>query len=69
MNEDLAEDFEDCYEVGMTVPFDFELIARHIGGRIRAGRRRGCGGVGKYAADSLYCQRPACRLHGAAGDG
>lgn len=34
VNEDLAEDFEDCYEVGMTVPFDFELIARHIGGRV-----------------------------------
>lgn len=32
VNEDLAEDFENCYEVGMTVPFDFELIARHVGG-------------------------------------
>ena len=31
VNEDMAEDFEDCYEVGMTVPLEFDLLTRNVG--------------------------------------
>lgn len=31
VNEDMADDFTSCYEVGMTVPFYLELVSRHVG--------------------------------------
>lgn len=33
VDENMADDFESCYEVGMTVPFEFELVSRHVGGQ------------------------------------
>lgn len=32
VGEDMADDFADCYETGMTVPFELELSVRHVGG-------------------------------------
>ena len=31
VGEDMADDFTDCYETGMTVPFELELSVRHVG--------------------------------------
>lgn len=41
VDEDMAEDFEACYEVGMTVPFELELNARHVGNSNNAPKKFG----------------------------
>lgn len=40
----LAETFEDYYEVGMTVPFEFELSAYHVGGKKNGAKKFGRNG-------------------------
>ena len=39
VSEDMADDFTECYEVGMTVPFEFQQTVKHIGGA-KAGKRK-----------------------------
>lgn len=45
ITEEMADDFADCYEVGMTVPFEFELVSRHVGGDVGGKKKFGRGGA------------------------
>lgn len=53
VDEDMADDFEACYEVGMTVPFEFELVSRHIGGENK-GEAKKFGRAGKVAVNNGF---------------
>ena len=41
VDKDIAEDFEQGYEIGMTIPCDFELVSRHIGGKSSGKKKLG----------------------------
>ena len=45
VDEDMADDFNECYEVGMTVPFEFEAVSRHVGGTVGGKKKFGHGGA------------------------
>lgn len=46
VNEDLAEAFEDIYEVGQTAPFDIDVVMEHVGGSNTSGKKKfGSGGA------------------------
>lgn len=53
VDEDMADDFEACYEVGMTVPFEFELVSRHVGGENK-GEAKKFGRSGKVAVNNGF---------------
>ena len=53
VDEDMADDFESCYEVGMTVPFEFELVSRHVGGENK-GEAKKFGRAGKVAVNNGF---------------
>ena len=52
--EDMADDFVDCYEKDMTVPFEFEAVSRHIGDEVKAGGKTKFGRHGKVAVNSGF---------------
>lgn len=39
VDEEMADDFTNSYEVGMTVPLEIELVSRHIGGN-KGGKKK-----------------------------
>lgn len=53
VDENMADDFEACYEVGMTVPFEFELVSRHVGGENK-GETKKFGRAGKVAVNNGF---------------
>ena len=53
VDEDMADAFGDCYEVGMTVPFELELVSRHIGGETGGGAKK-FGRAGKVSVNSGF---------------
>lgn len=53
VDEDMADDFQSCYEVGMTVPFEFELVSRHVGGQANT-RTKKFGRAGKVAVNNGF---------------
>lgn len=53
VEEEMAEDFEDCYEVGMTVPFEFELVTHHVGEAKNSGKKK-FGRSGEVAVNSGF---------------
>ena len=53
VDEDMADDFESCYEVGMTVPFEFELVSRHVGGENK-GESKKFGRAGKVTVNNGF---------------
>lgn len=53
VDEDMADDFESCYKVGMTVPFEFELVSRHVGGENK-GETKKFGRSGKVAVNNGF---------------
>ena len=44
VEEDLAEDFEEAYEVGQTVNFDIDIVVKHVGGAKSGKKAFGKGG-------------------------
>lgn len=53
VDEDMADAFTDCYEVGMTVPFELELISRHVGNE-NTGAAKKFGRAGKVAVNNGF---------------
>lgn len=53
VTEDMADDFVSCYEVGMTVPFEFELVSRHVGSQANTGAKK-FGRAGKVAVNNGF---------------
>lgn len=53
VDEDMADAFNDCYEVGMTVPFELELISRHVGNE-NTGAAKKFGRAGKVAVNNGF---------------
>lgn len=53
VDEDMVDDFEFCYEVGMTVPFEFELVSRHVGGQ-KQNENKKFGRAGKVAVNEGF---------------
>ena len=53
VDEDMADAFTDCYEVGMTVPFELELISRHVGNE-NTGVAKKFGRAGKVAVNNGF---------------
>lgn len=53
VDEDMADAFIDCYEVGMTVPFELELISRHVGNE-NTGAAKKFGRAGKVAVNNGF---------------
>lgn len=53
VDEEMADAFSDCYEVGMTVPFELELVSRHVGGGANTGTKK-FGRAGKVAVNSGF---------------
>ena len=51
--EDMADAFNDCYEVGMTVPFEMELVSRHVGNE-NTGVAKKFGRAGKVAVNNGF---------------
>ena len=45
VNEDLAEDFSDIYEVGQTASFDIDVVTEHVGAKVSAKKKFGSGGA------------------------
>lgn len=45
VEEDLADDFSDLYEVGQTANFDIDVTAEHIGEKITGKKKFGTGGA------------------------
>lgn len=53
VDEDMADAFTDCYEVGMTVPFELELVSRHVGNE-NTGSAKKFGRAGKVAVNNGF---------------
>lgn len=53
VDEDMSDAFTDCYEVGMTVPFELELISRHVGDE-NTGSTKKFGRAGKVAVNNGF---------------
>lgn len=53
VDEDMADAFTDCYEVGMTVPFELELVSRHVGNE-NTGAAKKFGRAGKVAVNNGF---------------
>lgn len=53
VDEDMADAFNDCYEVGMTVPFELELVSRHVG-NANTGAVKKFGRAGKVAVNNGF---------------
>lgn len=53
VDEDMADAFNDCYEVGMTVPFELELVSRHVGNE-NTGAAKKFGRAGKVAVNNGF---------------
>lgn len=53
VDEDMADAFTDCYEVGMTVPFELELVSRHVGNE-NTGSTKKFGRAGKVAVNNGF---------------
>lgn len=53
VDEDMADAFTDCYEVGMTVPFELELVSRHVGNET-TGAAKKFGRAGKVAVNNGF---------------
>lgn len=53
VGDDMADAFESCYEVGMTVPFELELVSRHVGGD-NTGAVKKFGRAGKIAVNNGF---------------
>lgn len=53
VGEDMADDFADCYETGMTVSFELELSVRHVGGE-KQGATKKFGRAGKVAVNNGF---------------
>ena len=53
VDEDMADAFNDCYEVGMTVPFELELVSRHVGNENTGGAKK-FGRAGKVAVNNGF---------------
>lgn len=52
VEEDLAEAFNDMYEVGQTANFDIDVVMEHIGAKVSAKKKFGSGGA--VAVNSGY---------------
>lgn len=53
VDEEMADAFNDCYEVGMTVPFELELVSRHVGNENTGGAKK-FGRAGKVAVNNGF---------------
>ena len=53
VDEDMTDAFNDCYEVGMTVPFELELVSRHVG-NANTGAAKKFGRAGKVAVNNGF---------------
>lgn len=53
VDEEMADAFNDCYEVGMTVPFELELVSRHVGNE-NTGAAKKFGRAGKVAVNNGF---------------
>lgn len=53
VDEDMADAFNDCYEIGMTVPFELELVSRHVGNE-NTGAAKKFGRAGKVAVNNGF---------------
>lgn len=53
IDEEMADAFSDCYEVGMTVPFELELVSRHVGNE-NTGAAKKFGRAGKVAVNNGF---------------
>ena len=51
VEEDLAEAFEDCYEVGSTANFDVDVVSEHVGGSVN--NKKMFGSSGKIKASGF----------------
>ena len=53
IDEEMADAFSDCYDVGMTVPFELELVSRHVGNE-NNGAAKKFGRAGKVAVNNGF---------------
>lgn len=53
VDEEMADAFNDCYEVGTTVPFELELVSRHVGNENTGGAKK-FGRAGKVSVNNGF---------------
>lgn len=53
VDEEMADAFNDCYEVGTTVPFELELVSRHVGNE-NTGAAKKFGRAGKVSVNNGF---------------
>lgn len=54
VEKELAEDFEDAYSVGETVPMDIDVVARHVGEGTTTVKKKAFGRGGSVAVNSGF---------------
>lgn len=54
VEKDLAEDFEDAYSVGETVPMDIDIVSRHVGDGNKTVKKKAFGRGGSIAVNSGF---------------